>query len=119
FRLNTVQIRLPARRDRRQDIPLLAAHFLRRYAARYHKPVSDGFASDAMELLLRHSWPGNVRELDHAVERAVLMSEGGAIRARDFGLGTGTDGAGAVEQMSVVDVEIECIQKEVARAGGT
>src|SRR5207237_1268109 len=76
FRLNTVEIRLPALRDRRQDIPLLAAHFLRRYAARYHKTVSDGFASDAMELLLRHSWPGNVRELDHAVERAVLISGG-------------------------------------------
>ena len=118
FRLNTVEIRLPALRDRRQDIPLLAAHFLRRYAARYHKTVSDGFASDAMELLLRHSWPGNVRELDHAVERAVLMSEGGAIRARDFGLGTGTDGAGALDQMSLEDVERALIQKALARAGG-
>jgi len=118
FRLNTVEIRLPALRDRRQDIPLLAAHFLRRYAARYHKTVSDGFASDAMELLLRHSWPGNVRELDHAVERAVLMSEGGAIRPRDFGLGTGTDGAGALDQMSLEDVERALIQKALARAGG-
>ena len=118
FRLNTVEIRLPALRDRRQDIPLLAAHFLRRYAARYHKTVSDGFASDAMELLLRHSWPGNVRELDHAVERAVLMSEGGAIRARDFGLGTGADGAGALDQMSLEDVERALIQKALARAGG-
>ena len=118
FRLNTVEIRLLALRDRRQDIPLLAAHFLRRYAARYHKTVSDGFASDAMELLLRHSWPGNVRELDHAVERAVLMSEGGAIRARDFGLGTGADGAGALDQMSLEDVERALIQKALARAGG-
>src|SRR5437867_3482200 len=101
FRLNTVEIRLPPLRDRRQDIPLLAAHFLGRYAARYHKSLNDGFASDAMEVLLRHSWPGNVRELEHAVERAVLMSEGAGVRARDFGLGTGADGAGALDQMSL------------------
>jgi DNA-binding NtrC family response regulator len=120
FRLNTVEIRLPALRDRRPDIPLLAAYFLRRYATRYHKPLQEGFASDAMELLLHHSWPGNVRELDHAVERAVLMSEGASVRARDFGLGRATDGAGAgtLEQMSLEDVERVLIQKALARAAG-
>ena len=118
FRLNTVEIRLPPLRDRRQDIPLLAAHFLGRYAARYHKSLNDGFASDAMEVLLRHSWPGNVRELEHAVERAVLMSEGAGVRARDFGLGTGADGAGALDQMSLEEVERVLIQKALTRAGG-
>src|SRR6058998_3840094 len=77
FRLNTVEIRLPPLRERREDLPLLAAHFLRLYAARYNKPNAV-FGPDAMELLLRHAWPGNVRELDHAIERAVLLSEGGA-----------------------------------------
>ena len=123
FRLNTVEIRLPALRDRRPDIPLLGAYFLRRYATRYHKPLEDGFASDAMELLLHHSWPGNVRELDHAVERAVLMSEGASVRARDFGLGRATDGGGAggagtLEQMSMEDVERVLIQKALTRAAG-
>ena len=118
FRLNTVELRLPPLRERRQDIPLLAAHFLRRYAARYRKTLADGFAPDAMELLLRHPWPGNVRELDHAVERAVLMSEGASVRARDFALGRATDGAGTLEQMSLEDVERVLIQKALARAAG-
>ena len=120
FRLNTVEIRLPPLRERREDIPPLAAHFLRRYAARYRKSFGDGFSSDAMELLLRHPWPGNVRELDHAVERAVLLSEGegGPIRARDFGLGTASDGAGALDQMSLEDVERVLIQKALTRAAG-
>jgi len=120
FRLNTVEIRLPPLRERREDIPLLAAHFLRRYVTRYRKSPGEGFSSDAIELLLRHSWPGNVRELDHAVERAVLLSEGGGgpIRARDFGLGAASDGAGALEQMSLEDVERVLIQKALTRAGG-
>ena len=120
FRLNTVEIRLPPLRERRPDIPLLAAYFLRRYVARYRKALGagEGFAAEAMELLLRHSWPGNVRELDHAVERAVLLSEGGPIGARDFGLGTAGDGAGTLDQMSLEEVERVLIQKALTRAGG-
>src|SRR5216117_1017971 len=117
FRLNTVEIRLPPLRERRADIPLLAAHFLHRYASRYRKAAKE-FAPDAMELLLRHAWPGNVRELDHAVERAVLMTEGGPVRARDFGLGGSGDGAGALDQMSLEDVERVLIQKALTRAAG-
>ncbi|HUD70374.1 MAG TPA: sigma-54 dependent transcriptional regulator, partial [Dongiaceae bacterium] len=75
FRLNTVEIRLPALRQRREDIPLLARLFLGRHARRYRKPV-EAFDDAAMRLLLDHPWPGNVRELDHAVERAVLMGDG-------------------------------------------
>jgi DNA-binding NtrC family response regulator len=116
FRLNTVEITLPPLRERPQDIPLLAAHFLRRYAARYRKAA--GFAPNAMELLLRHSWPGNVRELDHAVERGVLMSEGPLVQARDLGIGAGADGAGALDQMSLEDVERVLIQKALTRAAG-
>jgi DNA-binding NtrC family response regulator len=119
FRLNTVEIRLPPLRERRADVPLLAAHFLRRYAARYRKTAKE-FATDAMEQLLRHSWPGNVRELDHAIERAMLMAEGGRVEARDFGLsGTGgSDGAAALDQMSLEDVERVLIQKALTRAAG-
>ena len=117
FRLNTVEIRLPPLRERRADVPLLAAHFLRRYAARYRKTVRE-FAPEAMELLLRHSWPGNVRELDHAIERAVLMTEGGRVEARDVGLGGAGDGRAALDQMSLEEVERVLIQKALARAAG-
>src|SRR5277367_5704629 len=72
FRLNTVEIHLPALRERREDIPALAAHFLARYAARYRVQVR-GFDSAAMQALMQYSWPGNVRELDHTIERAILM----------------------------------------------
>jgi DNA-binding NtrC family response regulator len=66
FRINTVEIHLPPLRERREDIPLLAAEFLRRHAQRNGKHV-EGFEPDAMEMLLAHPWPGNVRELEHAV----------------------------------------------------
>jgi len=117
FRLNTVEIRLPPLRDRREDIPLLASHFGRRYAARYRKAIT-GFAPDAMQALLGHPWPGNVRELDHTVERAVLMAEQSLVRARDLGLGAGADGVTPLDQMSLEDVERVLIQKALARAGG-
>src|ERR1700723_1559571 len=66
FRLNTIEIRLPHLRDRREDIPVLAAHFLRQHADHYRKPFT-GFDEAAVKALLAHSWPGNVREGDHAV----------------------------------------------------
>src|SRR5208337_967167 len=66
FRLNTVEIHVPALRDRREDIPTLAVHFLRRYAARYRREI-DGFDSSALQLMAQYSWPGNVRELEHTL----------------------------------------------------
>ena len=117
FRLNTVEIRIPPLRERREDVPLLAAHFLRRYAQRYRR-VSQSFAPDAMDAMLRHPWPGNVRELDHAVERAVLLAEGDQIRARDLALGAPTGGAAALEQMSLDDVERVLVRKALTRAAG-
>ena len=74
FRLNTIEIALPPLRERREDIPLLANHFLRMYAQRYRKTLS-GFESAAMQAMMEHPWPGNVRELDHSVERAVLLAQ--------------------------------------------
>ncbi len=85
FRLNTVEIHLPPLRERREDIPVLAGHFLARYTARYRKN-QEGFDPEAMSMLLEHSWPGNIREMEHAMERAVLMGEGKTIRAVDLNL---------------------------------
>ena len=117
FRLNTVELRLPPLRERREDVPLLGTHFLGRYATRYRKPIT-GFAPDAMEALLKHPWPGNVRELDHTVERAVLMAEATVVRARDLALDAGANGAASLDQMSLEEVERVLIQKALGRAAG-
>ena len=85
FRLNTVEIHLPPLRERREDIAVLAMHFLGRYGERYRKALR-GFDPAAGAALLAHPWPGNVRELAHVVERAVLMAAGEEITARDLGL---------------------------------
>src|ERR1700746_3384800 len=85
FRLNTVELPIPPLRERKEDIPLLAAHFLKLYAQRYRKPVK-GFDPSALQKMLDHPWPGNVRELDHSIERAVLMSTSEQIQAADLGL---------------------------------
>ena len=117
FRINTVEIRVPPLRQRREDIPALAAHFLKQHADRYRKPVPQ-FAPDAMQALIGHSWPGNVRELDHAVERAVLMAAGGTIGAGDLMLRPPAQRAGRLEEMSLEEVESFLIQKTLARFGG-
>ena len=71
-RLNVCPIHLPSLRDREDDIPLLAVHFLARYAAEYNKEIK-GIQDAAMEQLMEYDWPGNVRELQHKMERAVIM----------------------------------------------
>jgi DNA-binding NtrC family response regulator len=116
FRLNTIEIALPPLRDRREDIPLLARHFLRQHAQRYRKSLT-GFDPAAMQVLLDHRWPGNVRELDHAVERAVLMAQGSTIRASDLGLRTEGASAARLEDMSLEEVEAFLIRKAMARYG--
>ena len=117
FRLNTIELRLPPLRDRREDIPLLAAHFLSQHAERYRKSIT-GFDEGAMKALLEHPWPGNVRELDHAVERGALMAQGDAIRAADLGLRAGREGPPRLEEMSLEDVEALLIKKALARFNG-
>jgi DNA-binding NtrC family response regulator len=117
FRLNTIEIRIPPLRDRREDTPLLAQHFLRQHAQRYRKRLT-GFESAAMQMLLEHSWPGNVRELDHAIERAVLMAAGPLVKSGDLGLRTAKESAGRLEDMSLEDVECFLIKKAMTRYDG-
>jgi DNA-binding NtrC family response regulator len=92
FRLNTVEIRIPPLRDRREDVPLLAAHFLSRHIERYRKPLN-GFDPTAMQAMLEHAWPGNVRELDHV-------------------------GAPSFDEMTLDDAERELIRRALGRCGG-
>jgi DNA-binding NtrC family response regulator len=117
FRLETIEIRLPPLRERREDIPLLATHFLGQYARRYRKNLV-GFDPGAMQGLLEHPWPGNVRELDHAVERAVLMAQENVVRAGDLALRAGRESAPRMEEMSLEEVECFLIKKALARFHG-
>ena len=118
YRLNTVEIHLPPLRDRREDIPRLATHFLSDYAARYRKSVS-GFDDAATRAMQAHGWPGNVRELQHAVERAVLMSRSGVITSEDLGLRAAAPGSAAdLSGMTMDDAEKYVIQQALARHGG-
>jgi DNA-binding NtrC family response regulator len=117
FRLNTIEIHLPALRDRREDIAPLAMHFLRRHAARYRKTLT-GFDAGAMQMMLAHAWPGNIRELDHAIERAVLLAQGEQLRAIDLGLRATSSAAPRLEDLPLEDVEKMLIQKSLARYEG-
>jgi DNA-binding NtrC family response regulator len=117
FRLNTIEVHLPALRERREDIPALAMHFLRRHAQRYRKQLG-GFDPGAMQTLLDHPWPGNIRELDHAVERAVLLAQGDIVRASDLGLRLSASGTVRFEEMTLEEVERVLIQKALSRYDG-
>ncbi len=117
FRLNTVEIHLPALRERREDIPTLAAHFLARYAARYRRPVQ-GFDSAALQTLLQYSWPGNVRELEHTIERAVLMCRTEEIQAADLALNTQRASSQGLEDLSLEAVEAMLVRKALQRYQG-
>ena len=117
YRLNTIEIRLPPLRDRREDIPLLATTFLRHHATRYRKPIT-GFTGPAMQTLLGYPWPGNVRELDHTIERAVLLADQTEIHPADLSLLPPPDGAARLEAMTLDEVERLLVEKALARAGG-
>ncbi|WP_199154954.1 sigma-54 dependent transcriptional regulator [Chromobacterium sp. ASV23] len=85
FRLNTIVLRVPPLRERREDVPLLARHYLRHYAAQYRKPLRE-LSEAAQQGLQAHDWPGNVRALRHACERAVILAQGERYQAADFDL---------------------------------
>ncbi len=117
FRLNTIEIHLPPLRDRPEDIPLLAAHFLRQHAQHYRKRL-EGFDSAATRTLNDHLWPGNVRELDHVIERAVLMGQSKTVCAADLGLQVQAGAAPRLEDMSIEEVEAFLIKKTLSRFEG-
>ncbi len=117
FRLNTVEIHLPALRDRRGDIAPLAEHFLARNRTRYRKQVM-GFSAAAMRMMLEYSWPGNVRELEHAVERAVLLCRGDEIEPSNLAITSGTQAPQVLEEMSIDEMESALIRKVLRRCDG-
>jgi len=118
FRLNTIEIRLPPLRERREDILPLAQYFLKRHSARYGKE-RQGFSPTALQELRAYDWPGNVRELDHAVERAVLLARMPQIQAEDLALIAPAAGRTPVlSDTSLETLEREAIRHALARHDG-
>ena len=117
FRINTVEIHIPALRDRREDIPLLAMHFLNRNRSRYRKQVT-GFSPAALQQMIQYPWPGNVRELEHTVERAVLLCRGDEIEPSNLAIASTRSSAPNFENMSIDEVEALLIRKVLRRCDG-
>jgi two-component system, NtrC family, response regulator HydG len=125
YRLNVIALRVPPLRERRDDIPLLAEHFLRLYGERNGRHFS-GFSRAAMEALSRYDWPGNVRELENALERAVVLARGAAIEAEDLPAEVRSGGSGDTDGKSVTfaigtplgEIERRVIHATLAHVGG-
>lgn len=120
YRINTIEIEIPPLRDRLEDIPLLANHFLKYYAEKYNKTVSK--ISDAAAVRMhKHPWPGNIRELQHAIERAVILSNNPVLQPEDFNLSTSgpkEDGQLSLEQYNLEEVEKLLIRKVLKKYNG-
>ncbi len=113
YRLNVVEVRIPALASRREDIPLLADYFLRRYSAKNAKAVR-GFSAEALSTLENYAWPGNVRELEHAVERAVVLSRNEVLEAGDLPESVRKGPLGSASQLVIpIGTPMEEIERRV------
>jgi two-component system response regulator HydG len=118
YRLNVIAVPIPPLRDRREDVPLLAEHFLQLYAERNGRRLS-GFSKATAEMLARYDWPGNVRELENTVERAVVLSRGSAIEVDDLPpeVRTGSSALGDGKSLTfAVGTPLEEIERRVIHA---
>lgn len=123
YRLNVVAIRVPPLRERKDDIPLLVEHFIRRYEARGARKVS-GISREALHLMQRYDWPGNVRELEHAVERACTLGKTDRIEVEDLppslleAVRAKSDPAPGFVEQSIEEMEISAIRRLLAEYEG-
>jgi two-component system, NtrC family, response regulator HydG len=120
YRINTVEITLPPLRERREDIPLLLEHFMAFYAQKYNFPLKR-LSATALDELMAHAWPGNVRALRHAVERAVILSEGAILEADDFSLAaerTNDSASGSHDTSRLDDIERDAIARALGESNG-
>ena len=118
FRINTVEIRLPPLRERREEILELASAQLARKAAQYGRAVQ-GFDAGAIAALQQYVWPGNVRELNSVVERSLLLAAGEEIATADLRLSAAQAGPPSLEDMSLEDAERALIRSAIRRNGGS
>lgn len=119
YRINTVEIHLPPLRDRTGDIPLLANHYTKHFIKKYKKQVK-GISTNAIKKLSQYPWPGNVRELQHAIERAIIMTDNNIIQPDDFLLSTQTAKATDFElnTYNLDEIEKQVIQKVLKQYSG-
>jgi len=121
YRINTIEVEIPSLRDRPGDIPLLANYFLKSYADKYQKSVSK-ISEAALTRMSKHPWPGNIRELQHAIERAVILSNTSVLQPEDFNLnssnGKETDQQLNLEQYNLEEVEKLLIRKVLKKYNG-
>jgi DNA-binding NtrC family response regulator len=103
YRLNVIRLDLPPLRERTEDIPLLAMHFLEKHRSRKTTPVSE-IATDAMQALLRHNWPGNVRELENAIKSAIALADGSVLRRDDLPESVAPRTASPARSNSLLDI---------------
>jgi DNA-binding NtrC family response regulator len=116
YRINTVEIKVPPLSDRVEDIPLLAKHYLDYYSRKYHKLVNT-IAPGAMDKLKRYAWPGNIRELQHAIERAVIMTDSDSLQESDF-LFSRPVSTTSLETLNLDEVEKAAISKALSLHSG-
>jgi transcriptional regulator with PAS, ATPase and Fis domain len=118
YRINTIEIHIPPLRERGEDILLLAEHFMLRYAHKYKKNIK-GITREGKQKLMRYSWPGNVRELQHAIERAVILSDGGWLAPASFLLQPKSENKTDLEGiLNLEKLKATAIEMAMKRAGG-
>ena len=118
YRINTVEIHIPPLRERREDVLLLADHFLKKYAHKYKKEIQ-GLTRETKQKLMRYPWPGNVRELQHAMERAVILSQSAWLRPNDFMLTPQPEKKNELEEvLNLEELELRAIKKALKRCAG-
>lgn len=118
YRINTIELHIPPLRERGNDILLLADHFLNRYARKYKKKIG-GLTRDAKTKLQSYAWPGNVRELQHAIERAVILSDGSMLKPENFMLHPAhVQKKGEPDELNLSVLEKEAIERALRRADG-
>ena len=118
YRINTIELQLPPLRDRKEDIPLLADYFVHVYAKKYNRSVA-ALNSTVVKQIQKHQWPGNVRELQHAIERAVILSQSDTLQPEDFkGLRLTNEGANIIETLQLEEMEVLLIKKAMQKHNG-
>ncbi len=114
YRINTIQIEVPPLRDRVDDIPVLALHFLRIYCEKYNK-FNKKISTQALEKLSNYHWPGNVRELQHSIEKAVILSDSSVLSPSDFSFHTASKGIPGDDNTTLEEMEKKLIAESIKR----
>jgi DNA-binding NtrC family response regulator len=117
YRINTIQVEIPPLRDRQKDIAELAEYFMKRYSRKYNREGLT-ISPEAIEKLIRYHWPGNVRELQHAIEKAVILSDHDKLLSSDFNFKSGASPDGANLTGTLEDMELTLIKSAIEQCEG-